>query len=327
MIINATNNTSSTIVINDLSKIAISPGVTINLLERFSLNDVSESDDIITQISNGNITINNGDRDLTISEGLKYVAMHNILIEPRDRSGKLRVHQTSRKLGLRIMWVGEGDDVDDPSSVGGGERLSFEHNPTVSGLDSTEIYKYIDLNCVENETWLHEGYLTWKDAVFDNLTLEMVPRTVDVTVSSNTNYNLYGGYMVVPAAGDGTVELQSDITKHDGGLVYMPDNDLGEPPTAFWNANWSSSNSRYEDITPAPYGNGRYNMFAVEVIFARFINSIPLLGNGFIALNSSDTDQIGHGMRLKMWARTNTDTPPHQWYVGCTVCLHRDRSI
>jgi hypothetical protein len=108
----------------------------------------------------------------------------------------------------------------------------------------------------------------------------------------------------------------------------MPNNDLNEPPTAFWNADWNSSTQEYENITPAPAGNGRYNMFAVEVVFAEFIRSIPLLSSGFIALASSDTDQMGHGMRLKMTADTNLETASdHDWSVACIMCLHRESSV
>ena len=243
---------------------------------------------------------------------------------PYDRSGKLRVHQTSRKLGTRIMWMGVGDDPTDITKAGGGESISFAYT-----VGQTEpLVKYIDFNIATNETWLHEGYLTWNNAQLDTLTLEMVPRTVTVSGSTNTFYNLYGGYLVVPAAGDGYTELLSDITQPNGGLVYMPDNDLGESPQAFWNADFNESTGLYENITAAPYGNGRYNMFAAEVVFARFINTIPLLANGFIALNSSDTDQMGQGMRLKMIADTNTETADdHDWSVACIMCLHRDRSV
>jgi hypothetical protein len=243
--------------------------------------------------------------------------------EKRDRSGKLRVHQTSRKLGLRIMWFGCGDDPTNPTSVGGGESLTFQY--TTGSEDP--LVKYIDFNIVENETWLHEGYITWKDAQMDVLDLAMVPRVTEVTVSSGTNYNLYGGYLVVPAAGNGTIDVVSDITTHSGGLIYMPDNDLGEAPTAFWNADWNTTTKRYENITPAPYGNGRYNMFAVEVQLAHFIRHIPLLADGFIALGSSDTDQMGHGMRLKMTADTNNNVPDHNWSVACIMCLHREKSV
>ena len=324
MIINLTNTTDAIITLNDLGRLSINAGATIDIAQVKSLADIAESDDLLAKISDTSILVNDGTNDLTSSAAIKYVTLHNILNEPRDRSGKLRVHQTSRKLGTRITWTGVGDDPSDPSDVGGGIPISFDYK-----IDQNEpLIKYIDFNIVENETWLHEGYLTWKDGHVDTLTLEMVPRVTEVTVSSGTYYNLYNGYLVIPAAGDGTLEVVSDITTHSGGLIYMPNNDLDEPPTAFWNADWNSETQRYENITPAPYGNGRYNIFAVEVIFARFINKIPLLSNGFIALNSSDTDQMGHGMRLKMTADTNKETSQdHNWSVACIMCMHREKSV
>ena len=136
--------------------------------------------------------------------------------------------------------------------------------------------------------------------------------------------------MVIPAAGDGTIALTSDITQHDGGLIYMPNDDLDTPPTAFWNADWNTSTKEYENITAAPTGNGRYNMFTVELCLARFVNGIPLLANGFIALNSSDTDQMGHGMRLKMSFEISDShhNDGSNWDVGiaCIMCLHREKS-
>lgn len=278
----------------------------------------------------GVVAVHDGEDDGVSYTEVKIVSIDSDVEQPvrlneemRDRSGKIRFHQTSRKLGLRIMWSGEGDDPSDPSSVGDGESFTFQY----SIGDSEPMVKYIDFNIVENETWLHEGYLTWKDAVMDTLTLQMVPRVTGVETTTSGNYNLYGGYLVIPASpGTGNINITTDITTANGGLVYMPNNDLDEAPTAFWDAEWNSTEQRYENITPAPYGNGRYNMFAVEIVFAEFIRSIPLLGSGFIALNSSDTDQMGHGMRLKMLADTNNDVPDHDWFVACIMCLHRERS-
>ena len=247
--------------------------------------------------------------------------------EYRDRSGKIRFHQTSRKLGTMIMWTGEGDDATDPSAVGGGEAFAFGH---FEG-QTEPLVKYIDFNCVENETWLHEGYITWCKGKLDTLNLSIVPRVTSTVTASNTNYNLYGGYLIIPAIpGTGTIDVTSDITTHSGGLIYTPDNDLGVSPTAFWNADWNITTKRYENITAAPTGNGRYNMFSLEIPIAKFIRNMPLLDSGFISLNSSDTDQLGHGIRLKMEATTNTTISgvgDHDWSVACTMCLHREKSV
>lgn len=248
-----------------------------------------------------------------------------ILDEYRDRSGKLRVHQTSRKLGLRIMWTGVGDDTTDPNKVGGGESLSFKHHIG----DTEPMIKYIDFNVADNETWLHEGYVTWKGGDMDTLTLQMVPRTVTTSGSIGSNMIIYGGYLVVPVPnGYGNIVINNDLTQSTGGLVYMPNNDLNEPPIAYWDADWNSTTHRYENIRPNSSGGGRYNIFSQEIILAEFVREIPLLADGFMVLASSDTDQLGQGMRLRMIAdTTNIETPDHDWSVACIMCLHRNRSV
>jgi len=243
---------------------------------------------------------------------------------PVDRSGKLRVHQTSRKLGLRIMWTGVGDDPSDITKAGGGEYIYFIH--TASGIDTK--MKYIDFNIVENETWIHEGYITWNNCNMDTLTLQMVPRTVTVSGVTGGDKTVYGDYIVVPTPpGQGDYEVVNDLTEPNGGLVYMPNNDLDEPPTAYWDADYNSETKKYENIRPNYTAQGRYNIFSYEVIFAEFIKQIPLLATGFVPLNSSDTDQVGHGMRLKLITSTCTEVAPHDWSVACIICLHRDRSV
>ena len=242
--------------------------------------------------------------------------------ELRDRSGKLRVHQTSRKLGTSTYWTGAGDDLTDITNKGGGEPFLCHH--TISGSLTNSIY--IDFNISTNETWIHEGLLMWKDCKGDTITLEMVSRATSIVPGTNTNYNLYGGYMVIPAAGDGTIEVTSDITDPTGGLIYMPVGDMGNIPTAFWNATFNSSTGLYEDITAAPYGDGNYNMFAGEIVFARFANRIILLGDGFMPLSCSDTDQMGNGFRLKMTCATSTLCDDHEWCASATLVFHRRKS-
>jgi len=251
----------------------------------------------------------------------------DITDELRDRSGKLRIHQTSRKIGTIVCWTGEGDDPSNSSVVGNGESFSF--NYFVGQNDP--LIKYIDFNMVENETWLHEGYVTWQNCYLDTLDLLLVTRATSIVPAAGANYTLYGGYLIVPTPeGYGNYDVTSDITLHDGGLVYMPDNDQGEYPNAFFNAEWDPTTKRYINITSAPAGDGRYNLFAGEITLAHFLRKMHLLDSGFIALNSSDTDQLGHGMRLKMVADTNTTVSgigDHNWSIACTMCLHRAKTV
>lgn len=322
MIINLRNTTTYIVVINDLSNLPITGLDTIDLLQYRELSEVAESDDLIDKIVSGVLVVSDGTQDLTPSEAVKYVTLHNILLEHRDRSGKLRVHQTSRKLGTMILWTGEGDDPDIPDSIGGGERLSLNY----AAGDAEPLIKYIDFNCTSVESWIHEGYITWYGALLDTLDLQIVNRVTATT--SGTNYDLYGGYLIVPAVpGAGTIDITSDITTSTGGLVYMPLNDLGVRTSSFWNATWNPSTQRFEDISAAPAGDGEYNMFAVELVLSQIIRSMNLIESGFIAMNSSDVDEIGNGMRLKFSADVNTSIRDHDLLVACTLCMHRSKSV
>jgi len=156
----------------------------------------------------------------------------------------------------------------------------------------------------------------------------MVPRTVTVSGVTGGDKTVYGGYLVVPTPpGYGNKEIVNDLTIPSGGLVYMPNNDLGETPSAYWDADYNTSTHKYENIRPNYTATGRYNIFSYEIVFAEFVRNMNLLSSGFIPLNSSDTDQLGQGMRLKMIADTNTSVDDHDWAIACTMCLHRDKSV
>jgi hypothetical protein len=108
-------------------------------------------------------------------------------------------------------------------------------------------------------------------------------------------------------------------------LIYIPyDYDGNRTVPCFWNADWNSTTKVFENISAAPLGNGNYNMFAAEVVLSRFVNKIPVLGNGFEMMQSADADQLGQGMRLK--AILNTTLPDHYWNVGCILTMHRART-
>jgi len=323
-----TNNTAAIITIQDLSGFEITASGTETLSTYFSSQEITLSDDLIGYIGNGTLSVNDGTKDLNTIDGIKFCLgkYSDVLIdgEYRDRSGKLRVHQTSRKLGLRIMWTGVGDDTSSTTKVGGGESLSFDYHIG----DTEPMIKYIDFNIAENETWLHEGYLTWSNGDMDTLSLSMVPRTVTVSGVSGGDKTVYGGYMVIPtASGQGNYEIVNDLTIPTNGLVYMPNNDLNESPVAYWDADYNLTTHKYENIRPNYTGTGRYNIFSYEVVLAQFVRQVPLLASGFISLTSSDTDQMGQGMRLKMVADTNDNTADHDWSVACIMCLHRKKSV
>ena len=239
-----------------------------------------------------------------------------VIIDPkRPLDGRLWTNASARPLGTIITFTSDGDDPEDPTSVGGGESLVVDHHIS----DPTTQTVYFDLNVKENRTFLHEGYVAWKDAVTDTLTLCIVPTVTVNTPGTNTNYNIAYG-VIIPAAGNGTVVVQSQDIR----LVEMPDGlDYADPKPAFWNADYDSQTHTFSNMTPAPYGNGRYNMFPSEVHLGTFAQRLRLLGSGNIPFRTNDTFEIGHNMRILMTCVTKgTD---HDWSVCGVISLFRQK--
>jgi len=252
----------------------------------------------------------------------KVMVVNEVALAATNRSHKVEVHESSRVRGTTTYFTGAGDNVNDITDVGNGEMFILKHRVG----DPFEQNLYINFNIVENETWIHEGYVIWHHAQFDTISFTIIPNVTPVTVASGTYYNLYGGYLIVPAAGDGTIQITSDITEPHGGLVYIPIAEDGIRHTpAFWNADWNTTTKKFENITAAPAGNGEYNMFAIEVPLGRFVNRLPLLDQGFQRMQSADSDELGQGMRLR--ATLYTNEPDHDWEMACMLTLHRARTV
>ena len=121
--------------------------------------------------------------------------------EKRTADNKLFVNETSRPIGTKIFFTSRGDNAAVKTDIGNGEMLNLTHAIGDPVLQTT----VIDLNMEDNKTYIHEGYVMWKDANFDDLTLIVVPRVTTYSAGTNTNFNLYGGYLIIPAAGNGTI--------------------------------------------------------------------------------------------------------------------------
>ncbi len=313
------NVTEEILNISDIGKY-IQPGVDEHI--DTTLVKLTESRIIYRLISEEKIIINNYDRDLLPSEAIKLISTGDLY--PLDTEGKLYVHQTSRNVGSMTYWTGRGDAIDDITDIGHGAR--FEISNTIGDPDIS--YTYLDFNNVNNKTHLHEGYFIWSGAKMgDYITLESVVNTVTIEPGENTIYNLYGGFMVVPAAGDGTINVTSDITNpciSGGSFVEVYTDESGYQPPAFWNADFNTTTNRFENISAAPAGDGGWNMYTVELVGNRFVNSIPVLGDGFEMLQSSDSTYYPHGIRIKATIETSHDD--HEWHFGGILTLHREKT-
>lgn len=245
----------------------------------------------------------------------------------RTSDRKQYVHETSRPLGTSTIYVGEGDDVTDKSNVWGGEPLELIH---VAGDNVLEPEVVADFNIEENESYVHEGYMTWKDegSGLDcvRATLEIIPVLTPTTPGVNTNYTLYGP-MIIPAAANGEI----DINQNTMALVEMPlSMDTGLRDPGFWNADWDTSTKKFINLSSAAFDpdtqlpTGKYNMFVTEQILRRIVR-IRLRHSLTHMLQAADSSPLGCNMRLRLKGETIGND--HNWDITVFLTMHRKKTI
>jgi hypothetical protein len=288
-----------------------------------NITPVNNSRDLIKLISDSTIIVNNYERDLLPAEGIKFITTEQLL--PYDVDGKLFVHQTSRNPGTTTYWTGKGDSPTDIFDVGNGDFLILSNFPG----DPSSTIQYMDLNTINNNTNLHEGYFIWENAKFgDYVSLSIVTNTVNYVPASGTNFYHYNDFLVIPASGTGNIQITSDITNpciSGGSLVQVYTNEVGYKPPAYWDADFNKTTGMFENIRPNINGDGEFNIYTKELVANRFINHIPLLGSGFERLQASDSTIFPHGVRLKLEISTTNDD--HEWHVGGIITMHREKTI
>jgi len=262
----------------------------------------------------------------TIDEDSITIIDQHLESNPTDISGKQWVHETARPFGAKINFTGSGDDPTNALDIGGGPRFKIQH--TVGQSVDHSIVAYF--NCVENTSYIHEGYVMWSNCEFDYISAYFVPRVCQYEGADSTAvspYFLYGD-MILPyqtlGQPKGNIQMTYALENSDGGLVYTPFREDGTRDPCFWDASWNTTTKQFENITPMPAGNGNYNLFGQEKMLYRMANKISLVGSGFERLQTADADQIGHGMGLKIIG--TTDGEDHDWKAGITMVMFRAKT-
>ena len=225
----------------------------------------------------------------------KTIAEQNISSnKPKTDDNRDYIYTTARPVNTHAMFVSEGDDISNYKNIGGGASIEINHiigNPLIHN-------HYIDFNIIDNSTFIHEGYLTYKGCLNDRLSFNFVPRLTSFVPMENTTFNLYGGYLIVPAAGNGTIQITEAPN-----LVCVGTNNVGEVNPGFWDADFNYDNGLFENIRPNPYGQGAYNIFGNEICVYRMLQRIILkdstMGGGEKHLTTDEQGQVLHGFRMK----------------------------
>lgn len=247
-----------------------------------------------------------------------YKALGNAKIDEKDYDNRTIVHNTPRYRGSTTCYSSVDDSQSDPSQIwGGSNKLKLNHVIT----DPLSQVVYMDFNTVNNKTYVLSGLLQWKDCDFDEWCCHIVPKTTTYSAGVSTNYNLFGGYLIIPASGDGTITVNAV----DMELVAITQDEYGNKAGAgYWNADYNTTTKVFENITAAPLGDGNYNMFGAEVQLYAFVNNMIMLGDGQANMTSFDAAEIGHGMRLKFTFLTiGTD---HNWEFTGQITLFREKT-
>jgi hypothetical protein len=335
------NNTASDVPVLDV-------GITVDAssskdITYKSAEVIRKSDDLISLVGDQTLTINDGLEDLTIADAIRFITGSGTKLNTTTyHDGRPSFHFTPRKLGRMTAFMGKADNQDNEMNIGGsvgaargyvkfvssendlGETPDLQFTPygSTTQLDYFKLNPplYIPLNTIVNKTDIHDAIVSWYGCTETvMISVEVVPETTDYISGTDTYYNLYGGYLIIPAAGDGTITVAAeDIT-----LVGLPLKQDGTKDPGFWNADFNTTSGEFENITAAPYGDGEYNMFGVEVSLQEFVCEWPLIDKGTTKLFTYDSEELGHNMKFKYEFYT---TGTHDWQFSSLLNLFREKT-
>ena len=239
-------------------------------------------------------------------------------LQVQDSDGKQIVHSTARKYGLYTYFSGRDDDNADDYDVGNGSTLMAAE---MLGAGPLIVSKEFHINGIENETHIHKGFLQWCDAKNDVISMAIVPKVTTYSAGTNTGYNLFGGYLIIPAAGDGLIT----VNDADRFLVEVPIGEHGERIGAgYWDAEWNTLTKQFDNIVPNLTGEGQFNMFGLQVTLNRFVNEQPVLGDNVMHMETNDASMLGHNSIIKVTAETLGT--PRDWCWNASIVLYRKKT-
>ena len=117
--INIYNTTNSGIDIEDLYYFNVVVSGTTDLLEYFSSEEIARSDDLLMYLAETSLVINNGERDLSPGEAIRYVSLHKH-INPLAPDGREIIRADSRPIDTQTYFTMIGD-----SDIGIGDGGEF----------------------------------------------------------------------------------------------------------------------------------------------------------------------------------------------------------
>lgn len=319
-----TRNISAINTSGDTCYIIFNGDTALSTLDNDILNTViSAHDGSITEPSIDTVTLVHPDGEIVTNTNPLNITDS---VNPKDFLNKLMTHDTPRPTWCNTYITGEGDDPSSPyNKLGGGNNLFWNHK---IGDPNENIYVQFNNLCTDRiEDFIANGWIFNKGCLGDQLTCEVVNKVTNITTGQiNTNYNLYGGYMIIPAAGDGTIQ----VDPADMRLVRcLKSQTTGITPPGYWTGDWNSTTGLWENVTPVPDGTGTHNMFSVELVLDRFANHINMLDGQKMFLHIQDAAQFSRELMLKFHNDTNVSkgVTDHDYMIVVNLYLFRSKTL
>jgi len=309
------NISQNDVILEDFGMQLLHPNEVLDL-DGSRKTQATDSSQLIVLISNETIAvIDNDDVQVTdISLAIDIIkGFSKKTISTFDN--KMMTQSTSRPIGTFVCFSSEGDSQNNPIEIGDGTKMKLHHQIG----DPLEQDVYVDLNVIENKTFINEGFAIWDGCNFDELHFNVVPKLTPYIAGTGTYFNLYGGFLIIPAAGDGLIQVDPAQIQ----LVANPfslDNPSQRQGAGFWDADYNTQTHQFENLRPNLEYTGEYNIFGAEINFETIVD-IVLLSNGCISLRSQDVAEFGHGMRIKFTFTTNA--PDHEWKCALNLTMNR----
>ena len=297
--------------------IIIQPQETKELFSQgVSFVDLLNDESLIPDWSRNFIEINDGNQIIQTSNQLIALTKGSFATL-RTTDNRIITKPNVRPIGTRGYFSSRDDLLSNPVDVGNGTNVvKLDHKINQNRVVTISQ----QFNVEGNPTWLHEGFLKYQGAHFDQFCFYISTVITPHTPGNGTNFQLLPSHgIIIPAAGNGNAVVNtSDLTTL---VSVVPRTDSGIFPAAFWNATSNRTTGKYENLTPAPTGNGRYNIFYIEVILKRYLNDITLLGTDLLSFETTDPTQLASNLKCNYMFTTVGDD--HNWQAVCYISMYR----
>lgn len=181
------NNTSNDLTINDMSGVTVLANSTLDLAN-FPYHNITRSNDLPTLVSSGEVTLNDGESDLSIQDGLDLITPCSLLFAKRlAKASGFVISDTAPDPTISSGWNRNGDFfVYDPVR----EKWLGHRKTIVFTKDSTARNMYLKMGEVNNSS---TGYLVGKDSTIVSITARCASgdNTKGFQIRNETNSSIY----------------------------------------------------------------------------------------------------------------------------------------